>query len=142
MTYHSDFYEWIRTVRTTNWKIESLEKRREYYNHKWLSIGGPTYDKTGGHTNDPYYNKGMAALDHILEIDRKIDELSPIIVEYNKFYDSLSHKYKLIMNNIMFHEPSIVSVAYSLHVSRTVVYKLKEKLINIWESRKTTHTKP
>ena len=136
MTCHSKFYEWIRTVRSTHWKIKSLEERREFYNRKWLSIGGPSFDKTGGHTNDPFYVKGMAAFDHMLEIDRKIDELAPIITGYNKFYDSLSHKYQMIMDNIMFHNPSIVSVAYSLHISRTAVYNLKEKLIKLWDERK------
>ena len=142
MTCHSKFYEWIRTVRSTHWKIKSLEERREYYYRKWYSIGGPSYDRTGGHTNDPFYVKGMAALDHILEIEKKIDELSPIIVEYNKFFDSLDKKNRMILNNVMFHTPSIVNVAYSLHISRTAVYKMKENLIKLWANRNPIHIKP
>ena len=134
-TYRSEFYEWIKKVRKTNWTIKSLEQRREHYAHIWYSISGPTYDRTGGHTNDPFYVRGMNALDKMLEIDRKLDELEPVIVEYNKFYDSLPKKFKLILTNVMFHEPSMVSIAYSLHCSRNMAYKLKEQLIDKWANR-------
>ena len=133
--YRSEFYEWIKKVRKTNWTIKSLEQRREHYAHIWYSIGGPTYDRTGGHTNDPFYVRGMNALDKMLEIDRKLDELEAVIVEYNKFYDSLSKKLQLILTNVMFHEPSMVSIAYSLHCSRNMAYKLKEQLIDKWANR-------
>ena len=134
-TYRSEFYEWIKKVRKTNWTIKSLEQRREHYAHIWYSIGGPTYDRTGGHTNDPFYVRGMNALDKMLEIDRKLDELEVIIVEYNKFYESLPKKFKLILTNVMFHEPTMVSIAYSLHCSRNMTYKLKEQLIEKWANR-------
>ena len=135
MTCRSDFYEWIKKVRKTNWTIKSLEQRREHFAHIWYSIGGPSFDQTGGHTNDPFYVKGMNALDKMLEIDKKLDELEPVIVEYNKFHDSLPNKYQLILDNVMFHEPSMVSIAYSLHCSRNMVYKLKDQLMDKWATR-------
>ncbi len=133
--YHSKFYEWIRRVKKTEKTIEYLEQLRQFYNHRWMSIGGPSYDRTGGHTNDPHYVKGMDDLYHIIEIDKKLDELELIIKDYNNFYDSLKFKFQLILTSITFGKPTMVEVSHKLHVSRTMVYKLKEKLIEIWNAK-------
>lgn len=126
------FNEWIRKVRRTEKTINYLEQKRKYYESRWLSIGGPSYDRTGGHSNDPYYVKGMYEFSHMLEIEDEIKKLVPIIKEYNAFYDSVERKYKLILDSIMFGKITMVKVSHLLHISRTMVYKLKEQLIELW----------
>ena len=130
--YLSKFYEWIRYVRRTNEKIIRLEQRRKFHEERWLSIGGPSYDNNGGHGNDPFYVKGMYDFNQIFEIDKKLDELEKIINDYNEFFDSLDYKLQLILTSIMFHEPSMVQVSHKLKISRTMVYKLKEKMVLTW----------
>lgn len=130
--YRSKFYEWIREVRRTEKTIQYLEQKRRFYEERWMSIGGPSYDRTGGHSNDPFYVKGMYDFNQIFEIDKKLDELEKIIKDYNEFFDSLDYKLQLILTSIMFREPSMVQVSHKLKISRTMVYKLKEKMVITW----------
>lgn len=138
--YHSKFHEWIRNVKKTQRTINYLEQRRQFYNHRWMSIAGPSFDRTGGHTNDPYYVKGMDDLSHMLEIDKKLDKLELVIKEYNEFFDSLPRKFQLILTSITLGKPTMVEVSHMLHVSRNMVYKLKESLIKIWLEKEEEKT--
>ena len=130
--YRSKFYEWIREVRRTEKTIQYLEQKRRFYEERWMSIGGPSYDRTGGHSNDPHYVKGMNEFNHMFEIDKKLEKLEPIIKDYNSFYDSVERKYRFILDSVMFGEPKMTKLARVLHVSRNMVYKLKDQLIEKW----------
>ena len=120
-TCRSEFYEWIKKVRKTNWTIKSLEQRREHFAHIWYSIGGPTFDQTGGHSNDPFYVRGMNALDKMLEIDKKLDELELVIFHYYrfKFIEFLIDFKHLIKSVHSSHIKWIVAVATSLVETRS-----------------------
>lgn len=131
----NSFYEWINKVREASNEIERLNLRYAEYERRYLSIGGPTYDRTGGHTNDPFYVKGIMWLDKMMEVEEQAKKLQPIIDEYNSFYKSLDYRMKLILTMTLFHKPSPSKVAKILKVSRNMVYKLKEKLINYWSDR-------
>lgn len=124
-----NFYQWINDVYTAIRIIDSLYDKRDFFETKFLSCRTMNYEPFRG---SGYQDKDMKTywLIKIDEVDIKINKCKKIIKDYESFNKLLSESERIVLDVILRHHKSMITLAKQMEVSRNRVYELKNGLIN------------
>jgi hypothetical protein len=131
-TLNAPFYEWIDEVRRAFRKEKELLDKLEYYNVKFIGYKGINYGQII--TNPmPRNDKDMLYwLDKIDETERKLLSIRKLLMQYEKFIETLSDKEKFILRNKCESLKENENQKEKKQLSKSLQYKSVNQIIRQW----------
>lgn len=119
---------WIIKIKQIPYELKELYKRLEYYTIKYYSVASPNFEIKTNASSNAFHNKNLYWLEKIDDVERKIKELEESLKKYDIFLSMLSCNEQRIVELKYFNNETVSMIAKKLNVSRTMVYKILNKI--------------
>ena len=122
------FYDWIKSVKEADKKIEELEDKLYYYEVKLIGYNSPNFEPRLSSTKPEYKDNRYYWIDKISQIESQIKTQNKLKAQYATLVTKLNLNEKNILDELIFNSNA------TMNLSKSYKYFILNKIARIFKN--------